>query len=55
MNLLHFDVEGGWGGSSISLLEIVKKLKHTNNKSLIVCRKEGPIQKNIKMKILNIF
>ena len=48
MNLLHFDVEGGWGGSSISLFEIVKKLKYTNNKSFIVCRREGPIQKKYK-------
>ena len=55
MNLLHFDVEGGWGGSSISLLEIVKKLKHTNNKSLIVCRKEGPIQKKYKNENIKYF
>ncbi len=32
MNLLHFDVEGGWGGSSISLFEITKKLKKTKHK-----------------------
>ena len=48
MNLLHFDVEGGWGGSSISLFEIVKKLKNTKNKSYIICRRKGPIQKKYK-------
>ena len=48
MNLLHFDVEGGWGGSSRSLFEIVKKLKSTRNKSTIICRRVGPIQKKYK-------
>ena len=54
MNLLHFDVEGGWGGSSISLLEIVKKLKHITM-SIVFAGKKVQFKKNIKMKILNIF
>lgn len=55
MNLLHFDVEGGWGGSSISLFEIVKKLKKNNHKSFIVCRRKGPIQKKYKQEKIKYF
>lgn len=55
MNLLHFDVEGGWGGSSISLFEIIKKLKKTNNKSFVVCRRKGPIQKKYKKENIKFF
>lgn len=55
MNLLHFDVEGGWGGSSISLFEIVRKLKYTNNRSFIICRREGPIQKKYKKENIKFF
>ena len=31
INVLHLDTEGGWGGSSISLFQIIKNL---NKKSL---------------------
>ncbi len=55
MNLLHFDVEGGWGGSSISLFEITKKLKKTKHKSFIVCRKKGPIQRKYKQEKIKYF
>ena len=41
MNLLHFDVEGGWGGSSNSLFELVKRLKIDGHKSYVICRKDS--------------
>ncbi len=55
MNLLHIDVEGGWGGSSISLFEIVKKLKGTTHKSYVVCRRQGPIQKKYKKESIEFY
>ena len=55
MNLLHIDVEGGWGGSSISLFEIVKKLKKIKHKSYVVCRRKGPIQKKYKDENINFY
>ena len=55
MNLLHIDVEGGWGGSSISLFELVKKLKQTTHKSYVVCRRQGPIQKKYKKENIEFY
>ena len=43
LNILHLDTEGGWGGSSISLFQIVKNLNKNKFKSVVICRKDGPI------------
>ena len=43
INILHLDTEGGWGGSSISLFNIVSNLDKKIFKSHVICRKEGPI------------
>ena len=55
MNLLHFDVEGGWGGSSNSLFELVKRLKINGHKSYVICRKKGPIQQKYKKEKIKYF
>ena len=47
MNLLHFDVEGGWGGSSNSLFELVKRLKINGHKSYVICRKKVQYNKKV--------
>ena len=53
INILHLDTEGGWGGSSISLFNIVSNLDKKIFKSHVICRKEGPIiNKYKKIKIL---
>ncbi len=54
INILHLDTEGGWGGSSISLFKIVSSINKKNFKSIVVCRKNGPIIKkyqSIKVKV----
>lgn len=40
---LHIDIEGGWGGSSRSLFELVSRLDRDKVKPLIVHRQMGPI------------
>lgn len=54
INILHLDTEGGWGGSSISLFKIVNAIDRKNFKSMVICRKSGPIikkYKSIKIKV----
>ncbi|MBT7445663.1 MAG: glycosyltransferase family 4 protein [Methylococcales bacterium] len=41
---LHVDVEGGWGGSSRSLYELVSNIDKNKVQPHIICRKTGPIQ-----------
>ena len=48
INIIHFDTEGGWGGSSVSLFKIVKNLDKNYFKSFVICRKKGPILKQYK-------
>ncbi len=43
LKILHLDTEGGWGGSSVSLFHIVKNLDKKKFKSVVICRKDGPI------------
>ncbi len=45
INVIHLDTEGGWGGSSISLFKIISSMNKNNFKSIVVCRKKGPIIK----------
>lgn len=52
INTLHIDTEGGWGGSSISLFQIVSRLNKLKLRPHVICRKEGPIIS--KYKNLNI-
>jgi len=54
INILHLDTEGGWGGSSISLFKIVNSINRKKFKSMVICRKSGPIVKkynSIKIKV----
>ena len=54
INILHLDTEGGWGGSSISLFKIVNAINREKFKSMVICRKSGPIikkYKSIKIKV----
>lgn len=39
---LHIDIEGGWGGSSVSLFELVKRLDPARVKPVVAYRQEGP-------------
>ena len=48
INVLHLDTEGGWGGSSISLFQIIKNLNKKKFRSTVVCRKQGPVLKKYK-------
>lgn len=52
INILHLDKEAGWGGSSISLFQIVSRLNKLKLKPHVICRVEGPIIS--KYKNLNI-
>ena len=40
---LHIDIEGGWGGSSRSLFELLSRLDHARIRPLVAHRQEGPI------------
>jgi glycosyltransferase involved in cell wall biosynthesis len=40
---LHIDIEGGWGGSSRSLYELVKRLDRNEVSPVVVHRLEGPV------------
>ena len=40
---LHIDIEGGWGGSSRSLFELIKRLDPDNFRPVVAHRQEGPI------------
>lgn len=42
---LHIDIEGGWGGSSRSLYELVSRLNRQKISPVIAHRSKGPIQK----------
>ena len=42
INVLHLDTEGGWGGSSISLFQIIKNLNKKKFRSTVVCRNKVP-------------
>ena len=54
INILHLDTEGGWGGSSISLFNIVTNLDKKKFNPFVICRKNGPIIKKYKKKNINI-
>ena len=45
---LHIDIEGGKGGSSRSLFELIKSLDRTLILPLVVCRQDGPIMSRYK-------
>ena len=55
INILHLDTEGGWGGSSISLFNIVTNLNRKRFKPFVICRKNGPIIEKYKKKNINIY
>jgi glycosyltransferase involved in cell wall biosynthesis len=40
---IHIDIEGGWGGSSRSLYELVKRLDRNRISPVVVHRQEGPV------------
>ncbi len=40
---LHVDIEGGWGGSSRSLYELVKRFDRTRVAPMVAHRQEGPV------------
>lgn len=39
---LHIDIEGGWGGSSISLFELIKRLDRNRIAPIVLYRQAGP-------------
>jgi glycosyltransferase involved in cell wall biosynthesis len=39
---LHIDIEGGWGGSSVSLFELVRRLDRSRVSPVVAHRQEGP-------------
>lgn len=41
---LHVDIEGGWGGSSRSLFELLRRLDRARIAPLVAHRQEGPLQ-----------
>lgn len=41
---LHIDIEGGWGGSSRSLFELVSRLDRERVAPLVVHRQSGPVE-----------
>jgi len=41
---VHIDIEGGFGGSSRSLFELVSRLDRDKVCPLVICRTKGPIQ-----------
>ncbi len=41
---LHVDIEGGWGGSSRSLYELVKRFDRTRIEPVVAHRQSGPIE-----------
>lgn len=43
MRTLHVDIEGGWGGSSRSLYELVSRLAEAGLEPLVVHRQAGPV------------
>lgn len=55
INILHLDTEGGWGGSSISLFNIVTNLDKKKFNPFVICRKKGPIIEKYKKKNINIY
>jgi len=42
INSLHIDIEGGWGGSSASLCQLIRKLDREKISPVVVYRQEGP-------------
>ena len=55
-NILHIDIEGGWGGSSKSLFELVKVINNNvSNSSIIVGQKGKIINEYDKLNIENSF
>jgi glycosyltransferase involved in cell wall biosynthesis len=48
LKVLHLDIEGGWGGSSRSLYEIINCLDRTHVTSVVVHRSKGPIEDRYK-------
>ena len=50
--ILFIDIEGGYGGSSNSLFQMVTALNKKKFKPIIICKKDGPIiEKYFKRKI----
>ena len=45
ISVLHVDIEGGYGGSSRSLFELVSYFKCQRIKHKVLIRKNGPIAK----------
>lgn len=43
LKTLHIDIEGGWGGSSRSLFELVRRLDRERVHPLVAHRQEGPL------------
>lgn len=41
---LHVDIEGGWGGSSRSLFELLRRLDRNRIEPLVAHRQEGPVR-----------
>ena len=41
---LHVDIEGGWGGSSRSLFELLRRIDRSRIAPLVAHRREGPVQ-----------
>ncbi len=56
INILHIDIEGGWGGSSKSLFELVKIINNKISDSSIIIGQEGKIVNEYnKLKISNYY
>jgi len=52
INTVHIDIEGGWGGSSRSLYELISRLDRKNFNPIVIHRKKGPIEE--KYRAINI-
>ena len=44
INTAHVDIEGGWGGSSRSLFELIKRLDRCRIAPIVIHREAGPLQ-----------
>ena len=55
VNLLHIDIEGGFGGSSISLFNLVKLLDKKKFKCHTIVKIKGPIYQKYKSENIDVF
>ena len=55
LKILYIDIEGGYGGSSRSLFNMVSNLNNKLFEPVVICKKKGPTTEKLTKMNINFY